>query len=137
MGFDPSPQENAPSGGRRKVINELVQGRELANRLQSLLTRSTENDVSSDVVSAEDLVMKIMDSFTNTLGMLKRNSFEPAAQDDPNDEVLDVVSQVQPCTSRVDSPCLDGRKSEDSQESCRSTSTTTNIRDRRGCYKRR
>ncbi|PON60527.1 WRKY domain containing protein [Parasponia andersonii] len=145
MGFDPSAQENAPSG-RRKVIDELVQGRELANQLHSLLAKSDQNDVSS----AEDLVSKIMESFTNTLFMLNnRNSnYEAKAaaaaahdDDDNDDEAFDVVSQVQPAstTSPVDSPCLDGRKSEDSQESCRSTSviSTTSLKDRRGSYKRR
>ena len=140
MVFDPSAQENA-SSGRRNVIDELVQGRELANQLQSLLAKSYQNDMSS----AEDLVSKIMESFTNTLFMLnnRKSNYEAeaeaAAHDD--DEAFDVVSQVQPAstTSPVDSPCLDGRKSEDSQESCRSTSviSTTSLKDRRGSYKRR
>ncbi|XP_062078642.1 probable WRKY transcription factor 70 [Humulus lupulus] len=145
MVFDPLPEQNAPSSARRKVIHELVQGRDLANQLHSLLSRSDQNDS----VSAEDLVSKIMDSFTNTLFMLStdNNSDQAAATahghgvGDNGDEIYDDDSRLQPSTSRIDhSLCLEGRKSEDSQESCRSTSvisSTTHLKDRRGSYKRR
>lgn len=141
-----SSLENVASG-RRKLIEQLVHGREIANQLQTLLSGSVGDD-GSVVDSAEDMVSKIMESFTNTLFMLKQNDSE-----DPEYEA--VVSQIPvkeaaaeeetaaatptANSSRVqnNSPCLDGRKSEDSGESCRSVSTAMTQKDRRGCYKRR
>ncbi|GMN40636.1 hypothetical protein TIFTF001_009853 [Ficus carica] len=140
-----SSLENVASG-RRKLIEQLVHGREIANQLQTLLSGSVGDD-GSVVDSAEDMVSKIMESFTNTLFMLKQNDSE-----DPEYEA--VVSQIPvkeaaaeeetaaatptANSSRVqnNSPCLDGRKSEDSGESCRSVSTAMTQKDRRGCYKR-
>ncbi|GMN40629.1 hypothetical protein TIFTF001_009854 [Ficus carica] len=128
-----SSPENVDSG-RKKLIEQLVHGRDIANQLQTLLSHSVADD-GSVVDSAEDLVSKIMLSFTNTLSMLNQND---------NDEA--VVSQIQvqsaaaaAASSHVEnkSPCLDGRKSEDSGESCRSVSTAITRIDRRGSYKRR
>ncbi|EXB74394.1 putative WRKY transcription factor 70 [Morus notabilis] len=124
MASSPLP-ENVLSG-RQKLIDELVQGREIANRLQTLLSQPVGDD-GSLVNSAEDLVSRIMESFTNTLFMLNKNGTVEA--------VLSQIQAAAATSSRVDSPCLDGRKSEDSGESCRSVSTT--LKDRRGCYKRR
>ncbi|KAL5540862.1 hypothetical protein UlMin_000759 [Ulmus minor] len=117
--------DTKPSGGQRSVFDELIHGRELTFELQSLLS----NDQGSVAVSAEDLVAKIMKSLSDSLSMLTKNRNE--------NEINDVVSQVQagnysPANS---SPCWDGgRKSEDSGESCKSSS---NHKDRRGSYKRR
>jgi hypothetical protein len=102
----------------RKAIEELIQGRQFANQLRGLLGKSIGDDGS---VPAKDLVLKILNSFTNTLSML--NSAESEAD----------VSQIQPNT-QASSPCWDAPKSESSGESCRSIST---VKDRRGCYKRR
>ncbi|KAF3447904.1 hypothetical protein FNV43_RR08611 [Rhamnella rubrinervis] len=107
---------------RKRVVVELMEGRELANQLQSVIAKSEATGGGSSSLSAEDLVTKIMKSFSNSLSILNVNE---------DDEVS--VSQI-PVGSRVDSACLDARKSEDSGESCRSTST---VKDRRGCYKRR
>lgn len=104
------------------MVDELMEGRELANRLQSVIAKSEGTGGGSSSLSAEDLVTRIMKSFSNTLSILNVNE---------GDEFS--VSQI-PAGSRVDSACLDARKSEDSEESCRSTSTA---KDRRGCYKRR
>lgn len=116
---------------RKRVVDELMEGRELANQLQSVLANSdgaggSSSSSSSSLtgLSAEDLVSKIMKSFSNTLSILNVVN--------EGDEVS--VSDQIPAGSRVDSTCLDARKSEDSDESCRSTST---VKDRRGCYKRR
>ncbi|KAH7514776.1 WRKY DNA-binding transcription factor 70 [Ziziphus jujuba] len=112
------------ASGRKRVIDELMEGRELANQLQSVLLSKSDGDGSSSAVSAaEDLVVKIMESFSNTLFILNVN--------EGDDDVS--VSQIQ-ANSHVGSACLDARKSEDSDESCRSIS---NVKDRRGCYKRR
>ncbi|KAF4359772.1 hypothetical protein F8388_008334 [Cannabis sativa] len=135
------------------IIDELVQGRDLANQLHTLL--ATASDYQNDTVSAEDLLTKIMDSFTNTLLMLKKNNTViSTAADATDDEIYDVDSKIQ----RSKTTALEGRiiKSdyEDSQESTISmtnsvisSNTTTNhhhhhhqqhlIKDRRGSYKRR
>lgn len=109
------PENLSPS--RKRVIDELMEGRDLANQLQSVLSKC-----DGSASSAEDLVVKIMKSFSNTLFILNVNE---------GDEVS--VSQIL-ANSHVDSACLDARKSEDSEGSCRSISTA---KDRRGCYKRR
>jgi hypothetical protein len=103
--------ENSPAKPI-KAIEELVQGQQFANQLRGLLSKSVGDDGSAP---EKDLVLKILNSFTNTLSLL--NSAE-------SDVDVDIdVTQVQPNT-----------KSESSGESCRSNST---VKDRRGCYKRR
>ncbi|KAF2287986.1 hypothetical protein GH714_003733 [Hevea brasiliensis] len=108
--------EHLPSD-RKKAIDELMKGREFANQLKAVLCDSIGEDGS---MPAEDLVVKILNSFTSTLSILNRAE-------------TDEVSQF-PASTHVGSPCWDGRKSEDSGESSKSTSTR---KDRRGCYKRR
>lgn len=110
---------------QQKLIDELVRGREIANQLQTLLSQSLGDDWSV-VNSAEYLVLRIMESFTNTLCMLNGNN--------PDETV---AFQIQATSSHVDSPCLDGPKiSEDSEKSCR-TSVSTTLKDTGVCYKRR
>ncbi|GMN40634.1 hypothetical protein TIFTF001_009852 [Ficus carica] len=126
---------NAASG-RQKLIEQLVNGREIANQLQTLLSQSISYD-GSVVDSTEDLASNIMESFTNTLFMLNQNDND----DDPYEVVVSQI-QVQAAaatSSHVDnrSPCLDGRISEDSGESCRSVSTAMTRKDRRVCDKGR
>ncbi|XP_004305077.1 PREDICTED: probable WRKY transcription factor 70 [Fragaria vesca subsp. vesca] len=116
-------------------MEELVQGREMANQLRGVL--------SSDVRSAEGLVMKILGSLTDTLLILN------GSQVDAKEEL---ISQVQansstssvtasgsatagPDSSSWDFVPEDAMKSKDSnEESCKSTET---FKDRRGSYKRR
>ncbi|EEF33686.1 WRKY DNA-binding transcription factor 70 [Ricinus communis] len=113
--MDPSSPENLPSTQRR-AIGELIRGRELARQLKIVLNS---RDDMEEHVPVDDLVMKILNSFTNSLSILNR---------------FDSDIEFPPST-HVGSPCWDsGRKSEDSGESIRSTSTN---KDRRGCYKRR
>ncbi|KAJ4824550.1 hypothetical protein Tsubulata_045843 [Turnera subulata] len=52
-----------------KAVNELVQGREFANQLNTILNNPMENDGS---LSSQDLVTKVMNSFTNSLSILNR-----------------------------------------------------------------
>lgn len=103
--------ESLPSNSKR-AIEELIQGRQFAQKLRSLFSNSP-GDGFDGSVPAKDLVAKILSSFTNTLSILSSG--------DPNE-----VSPLRPNTHGV--------KPESSEESCRSIST---LKDRRGCYKRR
>lgn len=123
--------ESVPSY-RQRVMEELVQGREMANQLRRVL--------GGDVGSAEGLVTKILGSFTNTLFILNENQEAKA-------ELLSPI-QANSTTSTVTASGAgvanssswdvvhdDAVKSEDSNgESCKSTET---LKDRRGSYKRR
>nr|QQV37205.1 WRKY transcription factor [Boehmeria nivea] len=113
--------ENVPSSDLQKamIIDELVQGRELATQLRALLAGAGESSDSAAEISAGDLVSRIMTSFTNTIILLDRND----AVKDENEAMSS----------------LDARKSEDSEESnCRSALSPARApKDRRGSYKRR
>ncbi|KAJ6362774.1 hypothetical protein OIU78_003047 [Salix suchowensis] len=112
--------EELPSN-RKKAINKLLRGQQLAEQLKLVMNNSIGGDGS---VLAENLVQEIMNSFTSTLSMFNGG------------ECDDVFSQI-PATAKVRSPCWDGRKSsEDSGESSKSTAAVK-VKDRRGCYKRR
>ncbi|KAK6943276.1 WRKY domain [Dillenia turbinata] len=103
--------ENLPPN-KRKLIEELVRGREFTNQLKNLLNNLTMNNNDDGSDAAGDLVAKILGSFSETLSILSTS--EP-----------DEVVKASPCGE-------DARKSEDSGESCKSS-----LKDRRGCYKRR
>lgn len=109
------------SSDRRRAIEELIKGREMALQLRNLIHESTKNEEWSQVMIAiQDLVANILSSFTNSLSMLKNG--------DP-----DEASQVQEHT-QFSSPRLETYlKTEDSGESSKSST----VKDRRGCYKRR
>ncbi|KAJ4835728.1 hypothetical protein Tsubulata_030566 [Turnera subulata] len=62
--MEPSWPETLPSGWS-KAVNELVQGREFANQLNTILNNPMENDGS---LSSQDLATKVMNSFTNRIG---------------------------------------------------------------------
>ncbi|KAA8517636.1 hypothetical protein F0562_015110 [Nyssa sinensis] len=109
--------ENLPAD-REKAIKELVRGREFAKQLRDMLSKPTGDDGS--LPSADDLVLKVLGSFTETLSIFR------------NCNTSDELSQF-PATTHLGSPCWDGRKSEDSGDS----SKTSASKDRRGCYKRR
>ncbi|XP_045794019.1 WRKY DNA-binding transcription factor 70-like [Trifolium pratense] len=100
--------------GRGKVIDELLRGRELANQLRHLLNESGDidhNNNDSTTPFAENLLKEVLMTFTNSLLFLNNNNL----------------------TSDVSDAQL--TKSEDSLESnCKSTSI---VKERRGCYKRR
>ncbi|KAJ1388206.1 WRKY domain [Sesbania bispinosa] len=98
---------------RIKAIEELVRGREIANHLRQVMI-SSENDESI----TQHLVNNMLRSFTNTLFLLDKFESQEVSQ----------IHQQRDSSS----------KSEDSQESyCKSSSTSTAGKDRRGCYKRR
>ncbi|KAK3017760.1 hypothetical protein RJ639_005076 [Escallonia herrerae] len=102
---------------RKRAIRELIRGRAFTNQLQVMLSGPLPADGS---VSAGDLVMKIMGSLSNTISILDSSE-------------SDEVSQIPASSRLLDSPSQDGRKSEDSGQS----SKTSAYKDRRGCYKRR
>ena len=56
--------ESLPSS-KKKAIEELVQGRDIANQLCSLLNKSARDNNNNKTTPAEDLVLKILKSFTN------------------------------------------------------------------------
>lgn len=103
---------------RKMAIEELMKGRELANQLRCVLSKSDDS-----AGSVKNLLMKIMKSFSTTLSILNVKS--------------SVISQTQ-ADFQVGLPCLVARNSEDSQESCKSnTITIPSKKNRRGCYERR
>lgn len=102
--------------GHRKVIEELLRGRELANQLRYVLNEGGDIDHNgSPTITtpfAEELVKEVLSTFTNSLLFLNNSSSES------HDVQLRETS-----------------KSEDSEESnCKSTSV---VKQRRGCHKRR
>ncbi|KAL6132937.1 hypothetical protein ACLB2K_065174 [Fragaria x ananassa] len=126
------------SSNRQRVMEELAQGREMANQLRGVLR--------SDVRSAEGILTKILGSLTNTLLILN------GSQVDAKEELISQV-QANSNTSAVTASGSgsasagpvssswdvvhddDMMKSEDSnEESCKSTET---LKDRRGPYKRK
>ncbi|KAK7847292.1 putative wrky transcription factor 70 [Quercus suber] len=113
--------ESLPSS-KKKAIKELVQGRDFVNQLRSLLNKSAgdnNNNNNNKAAPAEDLVVKILNSFTNSLSIL-------------NNAESDEVSQIQANTHVTN--WNGGPKSSESSEE---TSRNTTHKDRRGCYKRR
>ena len=104
------------------IIQEMMVGRELANQLQNVLANSDGSE------SVKDLVKEIIKSFSNTLSIL--NVKEGVDQ-------VSVISRTQ-AHSRLDSPCLDARKSEEYSRASRTTTITSPTKKgRRGCYARR
>ncbi|KAK4253407.1 hypothetical protein QN277_010723 [Acacia crassicarpa] len=102
--------ENLPSD-RRKAIEELERGRDFASQLRRLVLNPA-GDVTTP--SARDLADEVVTSFSNTLLLLNLPSHD---------------SQTQQYSS-----CVLPAKSDDSEDSCKSTSA---VRERRGSYKRR
>ena len=56
--------ESLPSS-KKKAIEDLVQGRDIANQLRSLLNKLVGDNNNNKASPAEDLVLKILKSFTN------------------------------------------------------------------------
>ena len=104
------------SDDRKRAVEELVRGRYLTNQLRVVLRKPVE---VNQPVSAEDLLAEILRSFTDTLSILSSGESD------------EVASQI-PASAQLYSPGWDGRKSEGSGESGKSST-----KDRRGCYKRR
>lgn len=125
------PQQQQQQHNRKRAIDELVHGRELAYTLQLAIMKSLA-DPSSSSLSArkhQDLISKIIGSFRDTLSILhcssESNEFDQIPMNPPPPPPLTVDSQYS----------WDARKSEDSSDSCKPLTATS--KDRRGCYKRR
>nr|APP13923.1 WRKY transcription factor 41 [Fragaria vesca] len=128
------------SSNQKRVMEELVQGREMANQLRGVLR--------SDVRSAEGLVTKILGSLTNTLLILNGSQVdakeELISQVHANSNTSAVTASGSGSGSATAGPVSSSwdvvhddamMKSEDSnEESCKSTET---FKDRRGSYKRK
>jgi hypothetical protein len=97
--------EEISSPNKKRLIGELIKGRDSTKKLQNLLRRKNDNDG----VLANDLVAKILGSFSNSLSTL--SSLGPGE------------------LSRLSACCND--RALDSDESEKKP------KDRRGCYKRR
>ncbi|XP_016436463.2 putative WRKY transcription factor 70 [Nicotiana tabacum] len=97
-----SPLPEKSSADLKRAIDGLIRGQEFTRQLKEIIKKPLAT------IMAEDLVGKIMNSFSETLSVI--NSGES------NED-----------TAEVKSP-------EDSSGSCKST---TSLKDRRGCYKRR
>lgn len=108
---------------QRKVIEELVRGREFANQLRKVIRGGDE--CASATPFAQHLAKNVLTSFSNTLLFLHKY---PTTNYRSQDLVSDQMQHVRD-SSFFASPA----KSEDSQESCKSSIS----KDRRGCYKRR
>nr|XP_043614247.1 probable WRKY transcription factor 70 [Erigeron canadensis] len=96
---------------KKRLINELIKGRDTTKMLQDLLVGNVDNDGS---VSLEDLVIKILGSFSNCLSVLGS----------------DHVST----TNDVGLACYDNQTWDSNESDKKSTPI---VKDRRGCYKRR
>ncbi|MFS7969003.1 putative transcription factor WRKY family [Helianthus anomalus] len=103
--------EEASTPYKKRLISELIRGRDCTKKLQNLLRRKV---VHGGPESAEDLMMKILGSFSNSLSMLSSwNSGEL-------------------CPAPVPTTSSDGRTWESGE-----SEKTPAVKDRRGCYKRR
>ncbi|KAL4556972.1 hypothetical protein LXL04_035142 [Taraxacum kok-saghyz] len=109
--------EETSSPNKKRLMAELIRGRDSTKKLQNLLRRKINDDGS---VSADDLVMKILGSFSDSLSVLSScGSGVPCPI---------------PVSTYVGSACS-GDGTCDSGESEKKPATV--VKDRRGCYKRR
>ncbi|KAM5556887.1 putative WRKY transcription factor 70 [Rosa sericea] len=117
----------------KKVINEkLVRGRNRATELQSLLNNRSNGSTS---LLAEELVMEIVKSFTESLSVLSDSS-KLCGDDDHQYSGSNGCGGgeiVKAEASHVEQSHCGDRSSEDSGESRK----RPGCKDRRGCYKRR
>lgn len=111
---------------REKMAKELVKGKKFAHQLQFLLQKPFEED---GLVSAEDLVVKILRSFTQTLSVL--GTTVTTSCDDDHEK----YQQQQANSCNVNSDDY-RRRSEDSGESKKRPAAKDSV-SKRGCYKRK
>ena len=109
------------------MIGELVEGRDFATQLKSILHKPLEithdHASPSPSPSPHELASKIMRSFTETLSVLTSSC--------ESGEVIHRNLAVSDAASHCDDP-----RSDDSDDSGESRKRPT-PKDRRGCYKRR
>lgn len=106
--------------GYRKAIEELVRGREFAYQLRHVIN-GTENE-NDDRSLAEKLLKEIHVSFSNSLFILNTHTSPNSDQSSSHDhEVCDVQLKSE----------------EDSQSQESNCKRRSDVKERRGCYKRR
>lgn len=114
---------------RRQLTKKLVEGKEWAIQLKTILLQKTHlllvEDQADESVSTQvgQLAVNIYASFTESLFLLNSNNTAHAQSGG------DKLSQINPDPSHLDHLQCDERSSKDSGESLND--------DRRGCYKRR
>lgn len=111
-----------------RLVKELLRGKEMATQLQILLHKPDGEDGS---VSAEELVVKIVTCFTETLSVLSCSGGGGV-----DHEVSDQINSV-PESYHVDHSHCDDRSSEDSGGETSRKRSPAAFKDGRGCYKRR
>ncbi|KAL7229313.1 hypothetical protein ACSBR2_007921 [Camellia fascicularis] len=115
--------EKSCSSNRKRAVEEMIKGRDVATQLQNLLQKPCGGDGS---VLAEELVVEILRSFTQTLFLMSSCCDESGE-----------VCQIPATTTQVGSPSCGGGggdlRSVDSGESSKMPA----VKDRRGCYKRK
>ncbi|XP_076953646.1 putative WRKY transcription factor 70 [Bidens hawaiensis] len=105
--------EETLTPNKKRLISELIKGRDCTKQLQNLLVH--QRVVDGGPVSAEDLLMTIIGSFSNSLSTLSSGEL-----------------CVAPKTAYLGSACS-GERTLDLGESEKKPA----VKDRRGCYKRR
>ncbi|XP_076903714.1 putative WRKY transcription factor 70 [Bidens hawaiensis] len=108
--------EESLTPNKKRLISELTKGRDCTKQLQNLLIH--QRVVDGGPVSAQDLMMKIIGSFSNSLSTLSSGELYPARATTKTEYVGSGFS---------DDRTLDLGESE----------KKPGVRDRRGCYKRR
>ncbi|GFY83864.1 hypothetical protein Acr_03g0006380 [Actinidia rufa] len=106
------------SGDRKKAVQELIQGRELANQLRLVLGKPFGGVDKS--VAAEDLAKKILGSFTETISILNRRTADEVSDgrmSEDSDEITSKTSALKDrrgcykrrnyyrCTHKFDQSC--------------------------------
>ena len=115
--------QNQLPNGKNAMEEELIRGRDMANQILEVLAHDKDEgstNSKSVLPFVEDLVRKVLCSFTNTLLLLNSN----------NDVSYEVVASIAPkhVSSSTSSPKL-----ESSDETCKSL---MNTKTRRRGYKR-
>ncbi|RDX59658.1 putative WRKY transcription factor 70, partial [Mucuna pruriens] len=116
--------ENQLPNGKKAVEEEIIRGRDMANQLLEVLVHGKrEEGTKSALPFIEDLVRKVLCSFTNTLLLLNSN--------------IDVSNEVVAYTTLRDvSSSTSCPKLESVDETLKSRNIL-NPKNRRGCYKRK
>ncbi|TKY49206.1 WRKY transcription factor 70 [Spatholobus suberectus] len=122
--------ENQLPNGKRAMEEELIRGRDMANQLLEVFVHNKLNShveegggSKSVLPLVEDLVRKVLCSFTNALLLLNSNY-------DVSQEVAASIT-LRDVSSSTNCPKL-----ESMDESCKSRNIL-NTKNRRGCYKRK
>ncbi|XP_030491366.2 WRKY DNA-binding transcription factor 70 isoform X1 [Cannabis sativa] len=131
-----------PQNLSKRLIKELIQGKEMATKLQLMLHDHNKplveenigfGSVSSSSSSAEELASKILNSFSQTLSVVTGYNNDNTINNIIHSNSSDQTSQVNPHdqASHCDDPSSDDYGAESKIKR-----SSHGIKDRRGCYKR-